>query len=259
MAVHPALRAIGRSRQHRARPGFVDHTHDIFEICLIRKGSVDWWVEDQVHHVEAGSVYVTRPHEWHGCAAHILQPCDLCWLQVDPERLGEAETQERLWNLEGHVLPGAETALIHFERILAECRSPRTDSRTVVQASLLLLISGILRSGAGAGKSDQQSILETARLGVAEEPDLSVQALASKCGMSRSRLHTTFVSRFGVSPKQYLMEQRLRASGEELAESSKSITDIAFEYGFSSSQHFSTAFRHYFGMPPNRFRRERFL
>src|SRR5688572_21111932 len=58
----PEVPACGWSRQRVARSGLAAHTHaGVFELCLIRSGSVEWWVGDDTYALGAGDVFVTWP------------------------------------------------------------------------------------------------------------------------------------------------------------------------------------------------------
>jgi AraC-like DNA-binding protein len=58
----------------------------------------------------------------------------------------------------------------------------------------------------------------------------------------------------GRSPRWYLLECRLGQAHEELLHGERPITDIALELEFSSSQHFSSAFRKLYGRSPSEVR-----
>jgi transcriptional regulator GlxA family with amidase domain len=60
----------------------------------------------------------------------------------------------------------------------------------------------------------------------------------------------------GVSPEAYHRTLRLDAARESLRRSDQSVALAALEHGFSSSQHFSSAFRQTFGMTPRQWTRE---
>jgi AraC family transcriptional regulator len=61
-----------------------------------------------------------------------------------------------------------------------------------------------------------------------------------------------------MTPSAYHLQLRLDAARQELLQSSMDITSIAGQYGFSSSQHFCTAFRRAFGVSPRAWRKNSF-
>jgi AraC-like DNA-binding protein len=56
-----------------------------------------------------------------------------------------------------------------------------------------------------------------------------------------------------------LRERLLRRAAEQLAQTDAPVTAIAFDLGFSSTQHFATSFRKQYGLSPTQFRRKAFL
>lgn len=88
------------------------------------------------------------------------------------------------------------------------------------------------------------------------DPDLSVLDVARACGVSARYVQKAFALA-GVSFRDYLRTARLARARERLAQASvtgETITDIAYACGFSSSSHFSTAFRLKYGVPPRNMR-----
>jgi transcriptional regulator GlxA family with amidase domain len=71
---------------------------------------------------------------------------------------------------------------------------------------------------------------------------------------------STFFARFrqqaGMTPGDYLRRARIQRARELLVRTNRSITEIALDCGFSSSQHFADCFKEYTGAQPSRFRRE---
>jgi len=83
----------------------------------------------------------------------------------------------------------------------------------------------------------------------AERPSLS--ELAAAAGLSTSRFIHLFKAATGVPLRRYKMWLAVGAAMRELS-GGANLTEAALEAGFSSSAHFSTAFREMFGMEPSR-------
>jgi AraC-like DNA-binding protein len=89
------------------------------------------------------------------------------------------------------------------------------------------------------------------------DPELSLERIACAFKCTKRYLHKVFEAE-GTSIWEYIWQLRLGQCREELLNPDcqhKSITDIAFSWGFSSSAHFSTAFRQRFGAPPRSYRK----
>jgi AraC-like DNA-binding protein len=260
--MHPALRALGMSRQSRARPGFSPHRHDCYEICLITKGVVDWWAESKPYRLSSDSVYMVTPGMLHGSRGNVMQPCHLFWFQLNPQKLLDRNIAKELAAIKIRAWKGAHDLLPFFHAMIAEYRSSERDSPRVIQANLMLLISILLRQVERAKRHEPPNETFGKYLKVIAEQrstTITVSQLAARCNLSRSRLHQLFVKHTGIGPKSYLLQEKLRHAAERLLQSKDSITDIAFEHCFSSSQHFATMFRKFFGVTPQVFRKQHYL
>ncbi|MBC7942652.1 MAG: helix-turn-helix domain-containing protein [Chitinophagaceae bacterium] len=89
------------------------------------------------------------------------------------------------------------------------------------------------------------------------DPGLSVDSVAHALNCSRRQLYNAFAEEpDGVAG--YILRRRIEAcrqTFDDRAHDRRSITDIAFAFGFSSMAHFSRVFRAHLGMPPSDYRR----
>jgi AraC family transcriptional regulator, positive regulator of tynA and feaB len=89
------------------------------------------------------------------------------------------------------------------------------------------------------------------------DPELSVERIAHACNISVRGLHRLFAEDPAGSVSSYLWQRRLIRCADALRDPSqvhRSITDVCFSYGFSSTSHFSRLFKDRFGVPPVRYR-----
>ena len=89
------------------------------------------------------------------------------------------------------------------------------------------------------------------------DPELSVERIAHACSISLRVLHRHFAEDPAGSVSRYLWQRRLIRCAEALRDPSqahRSITDVCFSHGFSSSSHFSRLFKDQFGVPPVHYR-----
>ena len=86
------------------------------------------------------------------------------------------------------------------------------------------------------------------------EYEISVQDLAGLSGFSEVHFRRQFKKITGISPNQYVAARRMDAARRMLIESSDSITDIAYNLGFSSSQYFASFFKKMSSFTPRDYR-----
>jgi AraC-like DNA-binding protein len=83
------------------------------------------------------------------------------------------------------------------------------------------------------------------------DPDLSIDRISAALGCTKRYLHMLFSER-GMTVSDYIWRARLQHCRQELeTHGGKTITDVAFSWGFSSSSHFSRVFRKCFGVVPS--------
>jgi len=83
--------------------------------------------------------------------------------------------------------------------------------------------------------------------------DIDFTLLAKMTGYSYDHFRHLFKQQFGISPKQFQMNQRMKNACHLLKTSDLSCTEISYKCGFSNSAQFSAMFRKYFGVTPKAF------
>jgi AraC family transcriptional regulator of arabinose operon len=109
-----------------------------------------------------------------------------------------------------------------------------------------------------AGNRQDARIRKAAHL-LCLRPDerFTVETLARRCGLSRSRFAELFREQMGVSPLVFLETQRLRRARELLEHTSMNIAEISMQAGFASPFYFSLRFKKHFGASPRDYRRRK--
>ena len=266
----PGCRMVGWLSYQEARPaGLGPHDHaGAWELCLIARGAVEWWVEDEVWEVGTGQVYLTRPNERHGGIDRVLQPCELFWVVFAfdgrarlaglgaPDRAALARrftamTQRRF---------AADRGLIDSFTRLRDAHRQRAGALAALAARLALgqLLLDTLRchDQAAAIARTRSPAIERAmawmnrRLGY----DFSLPDAADVAGLSVTRFHERFAAEVGLPPGEWRTRQRVRQAKIMLRQTDRSITDIALRCGFSTSQYFATTFRKHTGQAPSAYR-----
>lgn len=124
-----------------------------------------------------------------------------------------------------------------------------------VAETVLGALSGRGRADAGPASRDQRRVSEVLRFIDAHSGDaLDLARLAGMAFMSKYHFLRTFRSVAGVTPYQYLLNARMRASALALRTTTAPIAAIAFNAGFGDLSTFGARFRAAFGMSPGVFR-----
>ena len=83
----------------------------------------------------------------------------------------------------------------------------------------------------------------------------SLQDMSSYVGYSPYYCSTKFREHMGMTYKQFLAQCKLKAAAYDLCITNDRITDIAFRYGYSSSESFARAFSQAFQCSPRQYRK----
>lgn len=84
--------------------------------------------------------------------------------------------------------------------------------------------------------------------------NISLENLSKYCCVSPFHFSRMFKAVMGTPPHRYLLDIRLQHAKILLTVSSRPVSDIAFECGFNSIEHFATAYRHQFHISPTQTR-----
>jgi AraC-like DNA-binding protein len=82
---------------------------------------------------------------------------------------------------------------------------------------------------------------------------LGVEDYAYLTGRSLSTFNRDFKRLFNISPKQWLMEQRLEKAKKLLSVNNTSVSEVAFETGYENISHFIKAFHKKFNISPKQY------
>jgi AraC-like DNA-binding protein len=210
--------------------------------------------------VEAGTVMVLFPGVWHRYAPDARTGWVEQWMECSGEALERARAgsllrpEKPLWQV------GFPSELLQtFERChdLAQQRS--AGIQTLLSTMGLHLLSVLLlaaRRRPGAARRIDDVVQQAQRLLAHRYHErLTVEQLACELHVSYSSFRQAFKAQTGVSPKQYQLRIRLHKAQDFLANTSKSVSEIAEILGFDSAFHLSKQFKDAVGLAPQLWRK----
>ncbi|MGB4415150.1 MAG: two-component regulator propeller domain-containing protein [Paludibacter sp.] len=85
------------------------------------------------------------------------------------------------------------------------------------------------------------------------DPDLNVEMLASRVGMSRVHMHRKLKELTNQSARDLIKSIRLKQAAELLQNQKLTISEVGYALGFSNLSHFSNTFKEFYGVSPKEF------
>ena len=173
----------------------------------------------------------------------------------------------RLEGLMGRNIGGSSgIARIALETMRSTYQELGTMSPPLAQRAGELLVDMVHLSlqelvGKGTARTQRQALHDRICAYVAthlRDPGLSVEAIATALNCSKRHVHNGFAGQ-DTSLGAFIQHSRLQLVMRELRQpelAQHTITDIAMACGFSSSAHFSRAFKAYTGMSPSEYRQQ---
>ncbi|MFD2742477.1 MULTISPECIES: helix-turn-helix domain-containing protein [Sphingobacterium] len=190
------------------------------------------------------------------CAALTIDRCKIEQVvQFMNERVPSADASEWHFRWEKfHFKHDAETMYLtnklfrlmsgsdRFHEVLADLTIQELLIRTLQIQNLLHLV---------AGEEKKPSLLHHLTEFIKEHisSDLTIEQLCKKANMSRSALFKEFKSQIGISPKEYVIRQRL-ASAKRLLEQGFSVKEVGYAVGFNDINYFVRLFGQREGLTP---------
>jgi AraC family L-rhamnose operon regulatory protein RhaS len=257
------------------------HRNEGIEFTYVSRGRTAFLVEGHAFTLEPGSLTITRPWQKHRVGNPHIGPTRLLWLILD---LGvRRPDQPWLWPdwlvLSPTDLTRLTTLLRHHEhpvwranRELGACferlasladhpEPPAVLSRLKLGINeLCLAVLELLEQKKVILDSHLASTQRSVELFLQALPDhldhpWTLEEMAERCGLGRSRFADYCRRIVNLSPGEYLAHLRVEAAKRMLtAQPPPTITDVAFACGFQSSQYFATVFRQKTRLTPRAWR-----
>ena len=260
------------------------HHNEGIEICLLETGSMRFAVEEETYPLSPGDLTITRPWQAHRQGDPLIAAGRLHWatIAVDAQRpvdqwqwpswvvlesKDKAELTRRLRNTNSTVWHASPDVIHSFRRMAAAAAMEPADRRiSHISIGLNELLLGVLEMlrvenrSVPPGSASPEHLVEQFLTSVRQkaeylEKDWTLASMAKACGMGSTQFSRFCHRLTNDSPMQFLNLARIEAAARLLRTNlARSITDIAFDCGFNSSQYFANQFRRHFGMTPTAYR-----
>lgn len=261
---------IGVSNFQSIRTGPEYHVHPgCVEICLCLRGNLMFESQGESYPFLPGTVFVSQPNEPHRMRHN---PKGLMLYRIlfripddKDEPVLDMEPDESRWLVKQlthfpvRLFPATERAKLAFDRLFEtydnsgrRSASRRLKMKSAVLELLIALVDAPHAPATPKGKFNSRikAIVEEMRRKPGAE--YKIDDMARQAALSTVVFNDAFKRTTGLPPHAFLLDLRVKAAARDLADVSLSVADVAKKYGFSSPQHFATAFKRIMGVSPRR-------
>ena len=264
----PEVSCIGVYEMTKAERCLSDEQHrDEMELVFVKRGEFSFPVAGTEYRVRAGEILVIQPGEAHGASGFVLERCIHYWMKFrvpakQKSFLGlDAEMSKSvihsLRTLPVRQFKASPRVGEMFEEILDILNSGLTDAKRLSLVSRILVwITLVVESTQQTPRAELNAEVDAAARWMRENPTekFDVEGYADEVGTSSSRFRRCFREQMGVPVHDYFLEIKVEEARQMLANTDRTITEIAFALDFSSSQYFSTVFKRYTTLTPSAIR-----
>jgi len=265
----PEIPVLGMNRSVQTTEGPFFHRHASLEITYCDRGSVKFDCGGHVYSIMPGSVFISRPEDVHRLRMN-PKGSRLYWIFLKLPRRGEpllgldlAETKwlvQALKSLPRKAFAAPTTVGACYERlfeVLDDEEARSVSRRLKLRAAAVQLLIALAEAGASATEADEDVRFRALVDKMRREPTkaFSMAEVTQALGCSPNTVRTRFRKYTGLSPQSFMMKCRIRKAEDLIRKGKLSVTDIAYELGFSSSQNFAIRFRQETGRSPTEWRK----
>lgn len=254
---------------------FVEKVAEGLCVFFIHEGRFEWRLNEKLYCLYPGDSAIILPGQRYGNDKGILELGSVYWIEIkvdwqsngelvlgDWSSLSESETTAigKLLQLNNHpVLSKLNDTGRILNTISSEIHHLELGYITRINQLIDELLITITRHLTKQNNPSRDFPKMFLKLEEALRKDLShqwtVEEMAAIAGMGSTLFNEKVKSFTGFTPINYLINIRISEAIRLLKKKDVSITDIALDMGFYSSQHFSTTFKKLTGYTPGEFRK----
>lgn len=246
------------------------HSHQYNEIYFLQSGKCTAYIEDKEYSLEDGSVLFIPAFLEHTFIYPHTQDVRRTVIYISTKQLKwyfddnfNAEIDELFNNRHIRLTRKSFSNLSNiFEKIQLEKYSIDNMSEPLTKAYFFELIIYLIRCHRYTDSVNQKTDLSNITIGEIMKyikdnynKELTLTETAAKFGISESGLTKKIKTFTNMTFKEYLTKTRIEAAKSMLISSEKTITEIAYQCGYNSSNFFGDVFKKNVGISPSSYRK----
>lgn len=240
------------------------HWHRSVEIFAVFEGALDFYLNDQAYPLHPGEFMLVNSNEIHSIDSPL--PNLTVVLQISLKTFEDYFTGEQFIRFTHHSKAQDEKVmeLIHdmYEAYTEKQCGYEMKVKSLYYMLLYLLVTQYRELDVSSDMvkwNKKLSRLSTITDYIKENytAEMSLETLAEIFGYSPSYLSRMFQKYAGINYKSYLQNIRVENAYKELANTDRTISEVALNNGFPNSKALAKAFRGRYGMLPSEYRKQK--
>ena len=231
--------------------------HGRHSISFVRKGSFGYHCRGRSHELVAGAFLIGTPGAEFFCTHDHVCGDECLSFFLTPELVEAIGDRPEIWQV-GAMPPLPELMVLgELAQAAAEGKSDvgLDEVGQLFASRFVEVVSGRSPKTATATARDRRRAVETALwIDAHSDREIDLEHAAGQAGLSPFHFLRLFSGVLGVTPHQYLVRSRLRHAARLLADEERSITNVAYDVGFSDLSNFVRTFHRAAGVSPLKFR-----
>lgn len=231
-----------------------------YQLVYITKGSGYFssqsYAKEQIF---AGTMLLLFPGEWHSYYPDPETGWDEYWIGFRGPHI-DRRVEKQFFKKEEpiHKIGISATIINLYEDVLRMSSQEKTGYQQMVSSILLHILGSVYYKDKNNSFTDPHIVdkINEARIlmKAQTENQLQPEEIAAQLGLGYSWFRRMFKEYTGVSPAQYLLQQKHLKAKELLTTTNLNISEIAYQLRFDNTGQFSTFFKKKEGITPSEFR-----
>ena len=276
LKLFPHIRELGTKKNSSIQLNSLpESANESIRIYYVIEGKFEWHINQQQYMLYPGDVALILPGQSFGSEKGFLDIGSISWIHINLQKLENGEMVPGNWsclseseglaivkillhnnslvllklNEAGRVLQYLQNEL--FNQEIGYC----TRANQLIDELFIILTRQLTKRSNPARDFPKifMQLEQTLRQSLSHQ--WTVEEMAAVVGMGTTLLNEKVKNYSGFSPINYLINIRISEAIKLLKKNDLSLTDIALDIGFYSSQHFSTTFKKLTGYTPSEFRK----
>lgn len=246
-----------------------NNTFPFHRIILVTNGELTYTANNQVYHLKTNDVVYTPINTLYSasCLADSNASFMYVFFEINEVHLIDEFIKMLSKNYRKFVYPAQNTKVEYFMHLLFDEYQKKYPGYYIKSNyTIALILIEILRINAyqpSTSKNNNTGLIDsstailsqaTSFIGANLDKQLKTSDVAKICNVSASYLYKIFKSKLNTTPSNYIMEAKISMAAQLLKNTNKSVTQIASELQFSSSNHLSNAFYKQLKIRPKNYR-----